>query len=272
MQSNGQRTAILFRYWALFRAFIRTSFHRQAAYRPSFFFAVVGKTGRMLLLVVFWRAVVFVIPSFGAWDSRSLLYLAAVYITVETGAVITFHRNLFYYLPDMVRTGRFDFIVTRPISPLWHASFFVIDFFDLASSVFVVVLWIILFTHFPIPVSVGTAVSFLISLAFAWIAWYAISVIIASFSFRHLTRYGSGRMAEGVLRAGRYPLDAVQASVRGGSVFLLPLALIATFPTSVLLGRNTVSLALVAVAVVLFFWGSVVLWRRGMRSYSSASR
>jgi ABC-2 type transport system permease protein len=135
------------KYFRIFWQFAKISLMNQMAYRPSFFLAVIGKTFRIAILLIFFKVIYLSIKNIAGWDFNEILALTATYLTVEFFAVITFHRNLFYQLPWLIRRGNLDFILTKPINPLFHTSFRVVDMFDLTSFAPVLFLWAYIVFH-----------------------------------------------------------------------------------------------------------------------------
>jgi len=77
----------------------------------------------------------------------------------------------------------------------------------------------------------------------------------------------------GLLAAGRYPIDALPPGVyRFIFTFVVPVALLTTIPAQVALNQVRVSsLVLAGVFALGAFVGSRAFWKFALRSYTSAS-
>src|SRR3989338_2779136 len=111
------------KYFRIFWVFTKTSLAQQIVYRQSFIFGVLGKTIRTLLLIVLFDVFYAQVDAIAGWTRGEAFLVLAIYLTVELLAIVTFHRNLMYWTPQAIRTGQFDFWLTKPLSPLFHASY-----------------------------------------------------------------------------------------------------------------------------------------------------
>lgn len=245
---------------------------RQMAYRPHFLLMVGGKIIRIVLLYFFFQAVFLKVDRLGQWTFEQVLLLFATFHLVDFLMSITFQRNLIGSLPRWVQTGELDSRLLLPVNQLFFISFENVDLMDLFSFIpsLIFLGYIILnlnfnFNWFQILIYVVFIFNALIFL-------YAIHLIIASMSFWTIQSYGIGRIMDNLFKIGRYPLDIFEGFWKTCFIYFFPLVLIAQLPVQVLL--NLISWELVvygffASGTFLFF--SILLWRRGLQSYLSAS-
>lgn len=252
--------------------FFRLSLMQQLAYRKSFILAIISKMLRMAIVIIFFKAIFLHVDRIGTWNQDSVLTLIATYLTFESLIIITFHRNLAYYLPDHLRKGTFDGFVTKPIPVLPHVGFRIVDTMDLVSSIPVVGLWVYLITHGLVQPSLGDLVMFTYAAVLAVVFTFSLSTIVAAISFYSLVPTGLGRIYEYLFRTGRYPADSLGAPQGQLLTYVIPFAVVGSVPAQALNGLLTPATIIgVSVSVVIFALIASWTWRRGLRRYSSAS-
>ena len=262
----------LLKYFHLFVLFGKISMMNQIASRLTFVVAVIGKIIRSALLVVFFQALFLHVSSFAGWSFPEVLLLIAVYLTVEWAVLVTFHRNLAYWFPKTLLDGSFDFILTKPLSPLFYSSFRIVDWFDIVSVPPIVLLWVYVLSRFPWSLQVQDIVLFVVFLLLAILFYFALLLMIASTAFWTIHATGVGRFLENIFRAARYPTSSFRGVFRIVFLFVIPLGFVATLPVEVLLARSSwysMSYMIVFVAFLLFL--AIRFWRFALKHYSSAS-
>ncbi len=264
--------AKVFKYLRISKYFIRVHFFLHTMYRLSFFTALIGKILRGLILIVFFYAIYLNIPAIGEWNFNEILVLIATYLTIEAIIVMTFHRNLFYYFPRDVKRGDFDFSLVKPVNTLFITSFKVFDVFDLFSHLPLIYFWYYIFVNTSLVFAWQNILLFILLLLNSVVFIYAITLIIASTSFWTINSTGLGRFFENLLQTSRYPTTIYSRGVKLGFDYILPITIIATFPSQVLLGQNNwpyFTFALFFSIILLVI--AISFWRFALKHYSSAS-
>ncbi|MBI4089875.1 MAG: ABC-2 family transporter protein [Candidatus Kerfeldbacteria bacterium] len=227
---------------------------------------------RVVIVLIFFQAVFLHVNQIGSWHRDDILVLLAVYFTIESLIIITFHRNLAYYFPSYVRKGSFDHYLTKPIPVLPHVAFRVVDLMDTISTLPVGVLWAYLLATGTVHLTVASSTLFVLSGLLAIVFTFGLSTIVAAISFWSISQTGLGRLYEQLFRTGRYPTDALGSSQGFLFTYILPFITVGTLPASALNHLiEPTTLAGVALSVLVFALLARMLWRRGLRRYSSAS-
>ncbi len=237
----------------------------------SFFLAFVGKSLRMGFQLVFWR-VLFGVARIPGWDLDAAMVFTAFYSTLETSMVITYHRNLFYYLPSMIKKGEFDFLLTKPIPALFYSSLRIIDCMDASSAIVPLGLWVYIFSTRPELLTLELLGMGLLLLCFGFFILFGLTVAIASTAFWTLTSSGTGRAFEGLVRIARFPIDLLPRFAMILLTYVIPVAFLATLPSKILLGlAPRYFIAIGAFFAVVFPLIGLSVWKMGLRRYTSAS-
>ena len=261
------------RYLRLLKTLIKFGFIRATAYPPSFFAAIIGKVLRIGLTLVFFQAIYLHTSILAGWNYSEILVLAASYFSIEAIVLVTFWRNLMFWLPQRLQDGSFDSLLTKPVAPLFYTSFKIIDAFDIvASSISVVLLWWYIFSKQIISPSFFEIGVFLFLSVIAMIFVFALLLIIASVSFWTITATGAGRLFESVFRAARFPGDIFKGPAKIALLYILPIGLIISVPTDILRGKFVWShIIYIFIVTVILSIIAFRFWNYALRRYSSAS-
>lgn len=258
-------------YFGLLKVFFITSAMTQMAYRPSFIFAIFGKVTRMFLTFAVYYTIFLHTDTIHQWAFNDVLLLVVIYFTIEYLVVITFFRNLLYYLPDMIRKGTFDFLLIKPASTIFITAFRVIDIFDFFASLPLIALWIYVVQRLSLTWQDGVII--LLSGTLAFVFLFSLTLMVSSFAFRIVLGTGLGRLFEQVLRVARFPTDIYPAPFTFVLSFILPMAAVATLPATIVQfgGINTVHILGTFLAVCGVTLLSFAIWKMNLKAYTSAS-
>lgn len=260
------------RFLKLLGQFARMSLLNQLAYPPSWIMAVLGKTIRAGILLIFFHAVFGYTQRIGDWGSNEMLAFVATYLTLEYVVAATFHRNLSYYLPDMLRKAQFDFLLTKPVNPLFYTAARVLDLMDSVTLIPIAALWIVVVSRHAIQLDGSSFGMFLVLFVVGYCMIFFLLLLVTSVVFWSFTSTGIGRLFENALRLARYPDSIYQGGMRIFLVYVLPVAAAVTVPAEAL--RGTLQMrdaAYLVFSTVVLGVLSLSVWRAALRHYSSAS-
>jgi ABC-2 type transport system permease protein len=218
------------------------------------------------------QVIYFNTPLLAGWRYEDIFLLIVTFLTVESLIIVTFHRNLSYYLPDLLKKGNFDFLLTKPLNPLFYSSFRIIDLMDLTSSILVVYLWYYYFVHYAASFSFFQVVLYLILIICSLVFIFSLLVIIASTAFWTINATGLGRFFENLVRVGRFPTDIFRGVFSFLFLYVFPIGIIATVPSKALLGLSNWHYHIYVILFTgILFWISKKVWNYALKNYSSAS-
>jgi ABC-2 type transport system permease protein len=259
------------RYLLLLLIQIRASLQTALAYRFEFFFEG--------LTAVFWTVTTF-IPLFIAFDRAdvvagwtlgdSLLVLGFFMLlkSVLEGAV----NPSLLTVVEQIRQGTFDFVLLKPVDAQFLVSTAKFDASAIIGTVGAVVL---LLTggarvgHAP-PVT-GVLIALLLVGASVGLL-YSLWILVISAAFYVVRVDNLSYLMTSVFDAARWPSTIFRGSLHIVFTFVIPLALMTTWPAEALLGRFTFVQALEAIAGAgLFALGARLVWMRSVAKYTSAS-
>lgn len=259
------------RYARLIRLFAGVSLQNETAYRFDFLTKVVGSLinvcGELFTLwTIFANA-----KSLAGWGPYDVIVLLGVFRVMVGLIGIVIAPNMRSLMED-VRSGGLDYVLVKPVSAQFYASFRNWVFFRGLDGVMGLVLIIVGCTLLSAKVSLATLGLFIVTLAAGAVIIYSFWLILATTTF-WFTRIANIEMVFwNVFHAGRYPLEVYQPWVRWLLTFILPLAFLTTFPAEALVGRGGTGTFLTAVTVApAMLLIATLFWRFGVRRYSGAS-
>jgi ABC-2 type transport system permease protein len=253
---------------------LRVGFQSAVQYRADFVMTALGAVAYEAVSLAFVGVIVYAFGSIGGWG---FVEVAFVYGIRSMGHAL--HGVLsgqLWSLDDVVRQGKFDLYLLRPVNPLVQVLARRFQVTAVGDVVFGLVVLVVTAVLAPIAWS-GWSVAFLVvAVVGSALVESAVMLAIASLSFRLLSASSILGMADLVfVTFGPYPLSVLPRAVAQLLTFVLPLAYAAFFPAAVLLGREEdlyapVWLAYASPVVgVALYAAAVAFFHRQVRHYAS---
>jgi len=258
------------RYWRIYRTFFVSSFARELEFRVNFFAKVLQNIVWIgffvLILLVVYRNT----NSVAGWGKGDALVLGA------TVFVMNALSSAFFFsvteIPQQVRMGALDFVVTKPVDSQFWVSSRRFNFDQIGAFLAGVTM-----------IAVGTRMAGLHPDAMQWLCYLTLlTASLTIFYSLNLAMMTTGIwlvrvdnlfiLTESLTQVARYPLDIYPMGLQRLLTYVVPLGLLATVPARQLV--KGVDLPMVGVAVV---WAVAALllsrffWKFALRHYSSAS-
>lgn len=258
------------RYLQIYRQFVVSSFVRELEFRANFFAKIVQNLAWVFFFVLMILVIYRNTDSIAGWSRGEAFVLSSAALLLYN--LVTFFCMSLIEIPEHIRKGTLDFVVTKPVDSQFWVSLRRCNFDQLGA----------IFAGF-ILIAYGLHESRLIPSAEQWLA-FLITVIAANFIFYAfqfflmtlgiwLVRVDNLMvLGETVMTISRYPMDIFNANVQRIFLFVLPVAFLATIPAQQLVhGAHWGWVAGSVGWAAAFFFSSRSLWKFAMRSYSSAS-
>jgi viologen exporter family transport system permease protein len=259
------------RYLRMFAVQLRASVQVTMQYRAEFFVGLF-----MAAFYVFWN----VVPMFVLWTQRSTI----AGWSLEEAALVTAWFTLLRAVLDgavqpslqavieHIRKGTLDFVLLKPADAQFLVStarFEIFNFVDAAAAVALAVWALRRLHHVPKVGQVATAL--VLTLAAAALL-YALAILVISAAFYVVRLDNLIYLFNSIFDAARWPSSVFRGFWRVLFTFVVPLALMTTYPALALLGRLDGGTALRALGgALVFVIVARLVWRRSIGHYRSAS-
>ena len=259
------------RYIALLGVQIRASTVTSMQYRVDF---VVE--GAMSLYWLGWNLVPLLVlyhvrSTVAGWTFPQALVVIAWFTTLRGMLEGAINPSL-EGVVEKIRTGEFDYLLLKPADAQFLVSTAKFEPWKVIDVVGGVGLAVIAFAKLGrAPAATDVALCAVLLLA-AFLVLYSLWILIVSASFWVIRLDNLTYLFGAVFDAARWPVQVFRGVWRFLFTFVVPLALMTTYPAMAVLGRLQGHTAVWALGGALLFAAvSRGLWRAAIRSYTSAS-
>jgi ABC-2 type transport system permease protein len=259
------------KYLRLIAIQLRISLASAMAYRANFVIegvmaaAWLGLT--LLPLIVLYDARTEV----NGWDLPSALVVMA-YFTGLRAVLEGLISPSLVDLVERIRNGSFDYVLLKPVDAqamISASRYETWKIFDLIGAVVLVIYAFYKRGSAPSPAEIALGMGLFIAGA---LAMYALWIVCAAASFWVGRLDNLMYLLGAIFDTARWPVMILPGAWRFIFTFVIPIAVMTTFPAMALLGtlKGTAALATVGGTVALLLISRLV-WRGAIRSYTSAS-
>ena len=259
------------RHLRLWRRFLAQAVVRETHYRAHFVTTLLVGVVQLglgivpiLLLFGFTREV-------HGWSQAEVISLAGAY-QIITGLIAAFVAPNLDRMTGYITEGELDGVLLRPVSSQFYLTLRWINVAELSNVASGIAVLVIGLVQSGVSPNAGHVLQALVLGTCGLVLLTTVWSAMAFLAFWLQSVNAIGVIFLNVVQAGRYPLVFFPAAVRTFLTFAFPVAFATTFPVQALAGdldwkpvAGGIALSVVAVTLVRR------LWRRGLRSYASAS-
>lgn len=259
------------RYFKLYLYFLRFSFSKAMSFRLDFFFRIFMDVVYYFVNISFFKLVFLHTPFLGGWDESQMMIFVASYLTVDAINMTVFSTNM-WWLPFYINRGELDYYLTRPVSPLFFLSF---REFSANSFVnFFIAFGFLTYTlvTYQATYSLGDLLLFGGLILNGVLLYYMIQMLMILPVFWTHSSRGFVDLFYALGLAMERPDKIFKGWLRIIFTTVLPFALIASFPAKLFIdGFDLYTLGHLVIVTLLLWCLMISVWRKGLKSYSSAS-
>lgn len=230
---------------------------------------IIGKATRITMTLAFLFIIRAHTTSFAGYNSDQLVVFFLSYNLIDTLAQI-FFRGV-YLFGNLIKTGEFDFLLSKPIDPLFRALTQQPDINDLLFFLPNILITIYIIHSLSITVTLGSLLLYLLLFANGLLIATALHILVLVIGIRTVEVDGVIWLYRDVSALSRFPVSMYSEPLRFALFFLIPVGMMVTIPTEILLGiAPTHQLLTTLLMGPLTLFVSVKLWQHGLKAYSSA--
>ncbi len=259
------------RYLRLFAVQLRLSASAGMAYRGDFLLEGVLSVGWLLITLMPLYVLYNERPSVGGWTMPEALIVLA-YFTGVKGVLEGIVSPSFVDLVERIRSGAFDYVLLKPIDAqaLISASRFEPwKMFDVLGAIGLVIYAFVEIGAPPTLPHVALGIVLFIS---GVLAMYSLWILCAAAAFWVVRLDNLTFLLGAIFDTARWPVTIFPRAWRIIFTFVIPLAVMTTYPAQALLGQLApeTALAVCGGSFALLVLSRLV-WSKALRSYTSAS-
>lgn len=229
-----------------------------------------GKIIRLVFQVLFVYILVGRTNAIAGYSLYEALFI--LLILNITGTIVQMLLRGVYMFRQRIIDGTFDFFLINPLNELFYSLFSYTDPLDIVMLIpsLIALFWV--WAHTSIPITVATIlilfIFIIIALVFA-VAWHTI-VIASGIIFLEVDNIIM--VYRDVESMARFPIDIYGKTIQFTLTYIMPIAILATIPAKVLLGRSPMALLpFFALLSLLNMYLAIRYWNFALTKYSSAS-
>jgi len=255
----------------MFRVQLRISIASALAYRANFvlegLFSIAYSGLTLLPLIVVYGAH----RSFNGWDFSSALVVMAYFTALQVilGGVVS---PSMLDLVERVRNGSFDYVLLKPLDPQAMVSASRCRPWSIVDMLSPIAMAVYAFAHRGYPPSLGDLALGIALFMTGALTMYSLWIAGAALAFWVGRLDNLLYLLGAVFDTAKWPVAVFPGAWRIVFTFVIPVAMMTTFPAMALLGslqpRQIVGSVAGSVAI---FVASRLVWRAAIRSYTSAS-
>jgi ABC-2 type transport system permease protein len=256
----------------IYLLFMKNSVMAQMEYRFNFIGNMAMETGYLLVklsyVVVVYRAGV----TINGLTPDEILLFSGTFVAMTAVYAGLFMLNNFR-LRTKIKDGELDLLITKPVSlqfmaTLRQADLTIFSVDIIAGGIMVVIAW----ARLDIPVTLYTVGGYLGFMVISSLVSYSLFLLTQVLSFWLMNTSAIAEITDSFWDFNCMPMDIYTRWIQQIGVFVLPIFLITNFPPLFLLDKMPpayLGWSLAAPFILLLLVRTV--WKRGLRSYSSAS-
>jgi viologen exporter family transport system permease protein len=218
------------------------------------------------LLVVFGSR-----ENIAGWTFPEMLVVLGWFVALKGVLEGTLSPSLLQVI-EHVRKGTLDFVLLKPADAQLLVSLSKIEPWRVTDLAGAAVIFAIAFHRLGHPPAAHDVLLAAALLCCAVLVLYSIAIVVVSIAFVAVRVDNLLYLFQSVFDVARWPSSVFRGALAFLFTFVLPLALMTTYPALALLGKLTVPTAVAAVAgTLLFAWVARGIWKASIRRYTSAS-
>lgn len=259
------------KYLRLYKIFFKTNLIKALAYPGNFWFMFV-LTGAESLVVLFAVNILFNhVESIAGWSYHDMLVLIGVFMLSHSLAWIFFKAGI-NDLDMIIQKGDLDWYLIKPADTQFLVTIHRIDVEDAGRSVVGVWLIIVGLQEAPLFTTLLHIPLFVVMMLLGQVVLYAVILAVKIVSFKSIQGWATNAISWRFHEIAHYPTDIYRGMVKFIYTFIFPLIFIATVPAKVLTGKIELQIILGAfLAATISLLVVRILWKRALKTYSSAS-
>lgn len=254
----------------VYKVFLTSSLVRELEFRANFIAKIIQNMVwvgwfLMVLLVVYRNT-----DSVAGWGRGEGFILGST--TFILSAVFGLFFRSMLEIPDMIRRGTLDFVLTKPVDTQFWACTRRFNFDQIGSFIAGSVMLFYGIGQYGQPIAAAQWAGFAVLFFCALAIFFAMNTIFMITSVWFVRVDNLWVLSETSLDVSRFPIDIFGASIQRALVYYVPLAFLATMPARQLVrGFDPAMVALGVGWATMALLASRAFWQFAVKHYNSAS-
>ena len=273
MNRTRSKNRVLSHLGEVYGVMLRNSLIREMSFKLNFLLWMLVEVLWFLGQIVFIEVVFSYVGSIGGWSKWEVVLLIGTHQLIGQLFQAFFYMNL-ANLPELVRTGRMDFMLLLPVDTQFVVSLKQFGMDNVVNAL--VGAGFVIFSLWKLAV-VPTAAQLLlyaVAVCCGILIHYGIMLTFSASSFWMVRSQGLIYGYYSLFNIGRYPDTIYRGAFKLVFSWLVPVIIVANIPARLLIhaAENPGPIMFQLIAATLFIIGATrLMWNSALRHYSSAS-
>jgi len=263
--AGKNRLIYYLKIWSLMS---RNAFLIVLAQKKVLLIFLVAKVFRIIFYIIFLFFLVKGSQTIAGYNSTQTIFFFLSFMVVDTTAQF-FFREVYRFRPLIV-SGDFDLILTKPMNSLFRVLMGGADVIDLITlpPLYLATYYVGGLLN---PTLLGT-LSYLLLLFNGLLLATALHIAVISLGIITLEIDNTIMIYRDISAMGKFPVDIYKEPLKGFLTFLVPVAVMMTFPAKAFLGLLGFSGIIISFSLAaIFMFISLKFWNYALKQYTSAS-
>lgn len=259
-------------YLKYYREIVKVNINLKMAYQLNFWLGCISDIILYSIQIAVFQVIYCKVDAINGWSMNQIIFFLGVFFFIDSLAMVTLVLGI-ASIPDMIRTGGLDLFIVKPINPLFNIATSKFEISFVPNIIYGVALMIYAASRLKMHITIPHFLCFLVMLLVMYMLYLILMTIAYTFSFWFIKVTSIIELHHQLVDMSfRVPGVAYTGIWKKIFMFILPYGLIATVPTQIFTDWQGTNMVIKSLVVVAGFFGIMVLvWRRGLKQYNSAS-
>ena len=261
------------RYAEIYGIMLRNSLIRDMSFKANFLLWIAVELLWFLGQIVFIEVIFAYTENIGGWTKWEMVLLIGTHQLISQVFQSFFYLNV-VNIPELVRTGKMDFLMLLPVDAQFAASAKQFSLDSVVNAIVGIGFVLTALVKLGVTPTLGQVALYLACVALGVVVHYCVMLGLAASSFWIVRAEGVIHGYYNLFSLGRYPDVIYRGVFKFVFTWVLPIVLVANVPSRVLTRfaedpwPGVLQLAVVTVGL---FTATRLLWLAALRRYGSAS-
>lgn len=261
---------MVLKYWRIWKRLAWMGFKIQTGHPLSSTGYLLGKLVRIAFFMGFLAAIFKHTEALAGYSLEEVALFFLTFNIIDILAQLLF-RGV-YGIRALVREGDLDYFLIQPTNVLYRVAFNTIDFLDVIAVIPVFAVTYYVFRHIPGGLQIDRLALYVLLCLNGMVIAGSIHIAVAGLAVLTQELENTIWIYRDVMTLGRFPVDIYSSNLRVILTFVIPVAVMISFPAKAFLGRlSSIWVLEAALMGALALASSLAFWRYATRKYTSVS-
>lgn len=259
--------------WEIYGVMFRNSLIREMSFKLNFLLWMVVEVLWFLGQIVFIEVVFAYVGVIGGWSKWEVVLLIGTHQLIGQLFQAFFYMNL-ANLPELIRTGRMDFMLLLPVDTQFVVSLKQFGMDNVVNALIGAGAVVFSLWKLSIIPTAAQILLYIVAVCCGILIHYGIMLVFAASSFWMIRSQGLIYGYYSLFNIGRYPDTIYRGAFKLVFSWMVPVIIVANIPSRLLIhaAENPWPIMIQLVTATLFIIGATrLMWNAALRHYSSAS-